>query len=145
MVMKKFRHSRKGLSPVVASIILIAVAVAVSLAVSAWLGGLTSGYMATEQLSITSAQFVAGNAQTRLYATNSGTNSVTIKQITINGITPTAATYAYNNGTALIGTTIPPNTNAVVTLTSPWTNGFTYVFKIVTAKGNVFQYVATAR
>ena len=47
----KILKSRKALSPVVASIILIAVTVAVSIAVAAWMGALTFSFMATEQLS----------------------------------------------------------------------------------------------
>ena len=49
----KIRRSRKALSPVVASIILIAVTVAVSIAVAAWMGALTFNFMATEQRSPT--------------------------------------------------------------------------------------------
>ncbi|MBS7621866.1 hypothetical protein KEJ32_07135 [Candidatus Bathyarchaeota archaeon] len=49
----KILKSRKALSPVVASIILIAVTVAVSLAVAIWMGALTGGYMKTEELQIT--------------------------------------------------------------------------------------------
>ncbi|MEM2280727.1 MAG: archaellin/type IV pilin N-terminal domain-containing protein, partial [Candidatus Bathyarchaeia archaeon] len=47
--MKLFR-SRKALSPVVASIILIAVTVAVSIAVAAWMGALTFTFTAVEEL-----------------------------------------------------------------------------------------------
>jgi flagellin-like protein len=49
----KILKSKKALSPVVASIILIAVTVAVSLAVAIWMGSLTGGYMKTEELQIT--------------------------------------------------------------------------------------------
>ena len=49
--MKKLQHNAKALSPVVASIILIAVTVAVSIAVAAWMGGLSSSFMQTEQAS----------------------------------------------------------------------------------------------
>ena len=50
-------RSRKALSPVVASIILIAVTVAVSIAVAAWMGALTFQFTATEQLQITNMDF----------------------------------------------------------------------------------------
>ena len=42
---RKFRKNAKALSPVVASIILIAVTVAVSVVVAAWMGGMTIGLM----------------------------------------------------------------------------------------------------
>ena len=57
--MKKLQHNAKALSPVVASIILIAVTVAVSIAVAAWMGGLSSSFMQTEQASITNVQFTS--------------------------------------------------------------------------------------
>ncbi len=50
-------RSRKALSPVVASIILIAVTVAVSIAVAAWMGALTFSFTATEQINITNMNF----------------------------------------------------------------------------------------
>ena len=46
--MKNFRRSRKALSPVIASIILIAVTVAVSIAVAAWMGALTIRFIEPE-------------------------------------------------------------------------------------------------
>ncbi len=51
---RKFKKNAKALSPVVASIILIAVTVAVSVVVAAWMGGMTIGLMGNaEQASIT--------------------------------------------------------------------------------------------
>jgi flagellin-like protein len=60
---RKFKKNSKALSPVVASIILIAVTVAVSVVVAAWMGGMTIGLMgSTEQVSITNVQFTLGTA-----------------------------------------------------------------------------------
>ncbi len=56
---RKLKKNAKGLSPVVASIILIAVTVAVSVVVAAWMGGMTIGLMGNaEQVSITNVAFV---------------------------------------------------------------------------------------
>ena len=55
---RKFKKNSKALSPVVASIILIAVTVAVSVVVAAWMGGMTIGLMGNaEQASITNIGF----------------------------------------------------------------------------------------
>ena len=60
---RKFKKNAKGLSPVVASIILIAVTVAVSVVVAAWLSGMAFGFMGNaEQVSITDAQFATDGA-----------------------------------------------------------------------------------
>jgi len=49
----KILKCKKALSPVVASIILIAVTVAVSIAVAAWMGALTFTFMKTEEIAFT--------------------------------------------------------------------------------------------
>ena len=63
---RKFKRNSKALSPVVASIILIAVTVAVSVVVAAWMGGMTIGLMGNaEQVSVTNIQFFTANSVTR--------------------------------------------------------------------------------
>jgi flagellin-like protein len=86
--MKKLLKSKKALSPVVAAIILIAVTVAVSIAVAAWMGSLTIGFMETSELTITDMTFVEGSASNgsiTLSVTNSGTSDVTVSRIRVNG------------------------------------------------------------
>ena len=85
--MRKLQHNAKALSPVVASIILIAVTVAVSIAVAAWMGGLSSSFMQTEQASITNVQFIndAGTDRIVVTVSNSGSNDITISSATVNG------------------------------------------------------------
>ncbi len=82
MKRKMNTRKRKALSPVVASIILIAVTVAVSIAVAAWMGALTFNFMATEQLKITNVQFPAGNVV--ITTQNTGTTPVTMTEIHVN-------------------------------------------------------------
>ena len=53
----KILKSKKALSPVVASIILIAVTVAVSIAVAAWMGALTFTFMKTEEIAFTGQEW----------------------------------------------------------------------------------------
>ena len=53
---RKIRKNAKALSPVIATIILIAVTVAVSVVVAAWMGALTIGFMGnSEQAKISNA------------------------------------------------------------------------------------------
>ena len=81
MNFRKFKKNAKALSPVVASIILIAVTVAVSVVVAAWMGGMTIGLMGNaEQASITNVAFT--NTGTHTNATvvtvqNTGSATVT--------------------------------------------------------------------
>jgi len=53
----KILKCKKALSPVVASIILIAVTVAVSIAVAAWMGALTFTFMRTEEIAFTGQEW----------------------------------------------------------------------------------------
>ena len=56
---RKIKKNSKALSPVVASIIFIAVTVAVSVVVAAWMGGMTIGLMGNaEQVSVTNVSIL---------------------------------------------------------------------------------------
>ncbi|TRO47446.1 hypothetical protein E2P60_03095, partial [Candidatus Bathyarchaeota archaeon] len=77
--LRKIRKNAKALSPVVASIILIAVTVAVSIAVAAWMGALTVGFMGSSSLTITDATFTEGaTGSIVIDVKNTGTKDVTI-------------------------------------------------------------------
>jgi flagellin-like protein len=82
--LRKIRKNAKALSPVVASIILIAVTVAVSIAVAAWMGALTVGFMGSSSVNISKVEFADANAT--LTVKNTGTKDVTITSATVNGI-----------------------------------------------------------
>jgi flagellin-like protein len=134
----KIRRSRKALSPVVASIILIAVTVAVSIAVAAWMGALTFNFMATEQIKITNVTYPNANNMT-VTMLNTGTNTVTITEIHV------------NNGANLISTITPAwngvisaNGNSTQAFTFPWVNGAQYEVELKSSKGNQFTYTTTA-
>jgi flagellin-like protein len=132
--MKNFRKSRKALSPVVASIILIAVTVAVSIAVAAWMGALTVGFMGTEELKITNMKFEGTTTKTIvIVANNTGTSPVTINEFWVNGVkqTYTAQTAAANTGVE-------------ATVTYTWVAGSNYQIKLISSKGNSFMYTAVA-
>jgi flagellin-like protein len=141
--MKNFRKSRKALSPVVASIILIAVTVAVSIAVAAWMGALTVGFMGTEEVKITSMTFTVGDATTGrivLKASNTGTNAATINEVWVNNVAIAAGSVAYDPATS----TINGNAQKTITITGAVSAGYSYSVKLVSAKGNTFTYVGNA-
>jgi flagellin-like protein len=142
MKRKMNKRSRKALSPVVASIILIAVTVAVSIAVAAWMGALTFSFTATEQINITNMTFQVGDATTgsiQIIANNTGTTAVTINEAWV------------NNGKILTANTAPnlpqsilANSGLALNITTSVTQGFSYQVKIISSKGNTFLYTATA-
>jgi len=134
--------SRKALSPVVASIILIAVTVAVSIAVAAWMGALTFSFTATEQVNITNMNFLVGDATTgRIYITanNTGTTAVTINEAWVNNVKVLTT-----NENPALPSSIAANSGLYLTITNAVTQGYSYQVKLVSAKGNTFLYTATA-
>jgi flagellin-like protein len=134
----KLLKSRKALSPVVASIILIAVTVAVSIAVAAWMGALTFTFTNTEQIQITSMTF--GSNWIALIANNTGTTPVTINAVYLNNAGTPITTFASGQSPG----NIAANAGAVINMTTTVTNGYNYQVKLVSAKGNSFLYSAVA-
>ncbi len=95
----KILKNRKALSPVVASIILIAVTVAVSIAVAAWMGALTFNFMGIRTNEISKCTWSWTRQNIRFEHKNTGTNgTLTITQVLVNyassGVTqPTVLPY----------------------------------------------------
>lgn len=96
--------NRKAVSPVLATVILVAVAITVSVGVSYWLGGVSSQYTNNEKVEIWSAYTVftsgaAGGWELKLGLKNSGSAASTITHVFINDIRvtltdPAASTFA---------------------------------------------------
>jgi archaeal type IV pilus assembly protein PilA len=137
---RKIKKNSKGLSPVIASIILIAVTVAVSVVVAAWMGGMTIGFMGNaEQVSITNIAFVTGTPDTlQVMVTNSGSTPAKISSAFINGedVTSTMVPAAPN---------IAKSTSATVSLdlSTALSPGTAYQVKLITEKGTSIVNTAT--
>ena len=128
----KILKNKKALSPVVASIILIAVTVAVSIAVAAWMGALTFTFMGTEQLDIRNISWTPNSAFS-ITVYNTGTSPVTVTQIWVNNVDKTTSS------TIGSGVSIPEGSSAQINVTYAYTNGTSYEITIVTSKGNRFS------
>ena len=133
----KIRKNVKALSPVVASIILIAVTVAVSVVVAAWMGGMSIGLMGNaEQATITNMAF--GPNSIAVTVNNTGTSPVTINEGWINNAKHSSFDIA-------LPRTIEANKGIVINMTSVTvTNGYNYQVKLMSSKGNPFLYSAVA-
>jgi flagellin-like protein len=128
----KILKSKKALSPVVASIILIAVTVAVSIAVAAWMGALTFSFMGTEELKISTLTWKGPNVSFELKIDNTGTKDVTINQIQVN--------YGTTDVTQPLNLPLPVKAGATTTLTVTfaYANGTSYDISVVTSSGYKF-------
>ena len=144
---RKIKKNSKGLSPGIASIILIAVTVAVSVVVAAWMGGMTIGFMGNaEQVSITNIAFVpaagANPATLEVLVTNSGSTPATVSSAFINGVDAT--------GTGITSIPVQPiakSSSASITLNLPTgitlDAGSSYQVKLITQKGTSVVNTAT--
>jgi len=134
--MKRLFKSKKALSPVVASIILIAVTVAVSIAVASWMGALTFTFTKTEELKVTNMTFPTASTIV-LDIKNPGTSKVTVNTVKLNDATATIATGSdleYNAGEA-----------GQITLTATWASGNKYKVELLSSTGTtVAAYETTA-
>jgi len=158
MNFRKFRKSAKALSPVIATIILIAVTVAVSVVVAAWMGALTIGFMGnSEQAKITNvvltntynpltSSLTTGTTTAAVVTIqNTGSAAVTISSATIDG-NPATLVHGYPSGTItgdLLNTKgqipIAKGTSVDVAIsitTETFSNSAQYTITLMTAKGN---------
>lgn len=140
----KILKSKKALSPVVASIILIAVTVAVSIAVAAWMGALTFTFMATEEITFTGHTWVMASDQIKITVKNTGTSALTISEVRVSDETNSTAGWT---GTTALGA--GKSTTLTITgtpyLGSTFASGTKYAFQVITTKGNRFgPYTTTA-
>ncbi|MGA3289363.1 MAG: archaellin/type IV pilin N-terminal domain-containing protein [Candidatus Bathyarchaeia archaeon] len=159
---RKFKKNAKALSPVIATIILIAVTVAVSVVVAAWMGALTIGFMGNaEQASITNVVLTNSNAtaeQAVCTIQNTGSSTVSITSATIDGNTatisaPTVVTGTQSFATWVSGQQVPIGKGNTVTITltikgtvaapAQFSNSAQYTIKLMTAKGNTETNQAT--
>jgi flagellin-like protein len=133
----KILRSRKALSPVVASIILIAVTVAVSIAVAAWMGALSFSFMSGgESLQVGTPWGWTG---TTVYLNVTNTGGAVLTVAGSGRVNNTLATVAANSGSL----TLQPKGVAGLIITIPssgwsFTQGYSYTIILVTANNKEF-------
>jgi len=102
---------RKGISPVIATVIIVAVAIAVTIAVAFWMTGIIGLFTgAVEKLEIVSATATAtdGGWTITLVARNTGTTQTSVDVVFVNGYNATKLTC----GTQTV--TVTPNLPKVI-------------------------------
>ena len=77
---------RKGISPVIATVIIVAVAIAISIAVAGWLMGLWGGFGQTESLKVFPDSYInVTSGELHLIVQNVGGSTARIYKIEISG------------------------------------------------------------
>jgi len=132
----KFKVSKKAVSPVIATLLMIAVAVAAAVIVYVWSAGLLGtlmgggGAQVKEQLIIEAYSWPDGGALT-LYVRNTGSSSVTIDKVYVGG-----SSGSIGSQSAIA----PAGTTSVTVSGVGGVAGTAYTIKIVTKTGGVFSF-----
>lgn len=152
---RPFRMNRKGVSTVIATIIIVAIAIVMSIAVAYWMLGLGSSFTKYEKVEFVSAY---PDQNTTYYTItlklrNTGSAAATVDNSTIfyNGKPSDASSYIGSapicvlNGTFDATVTMLPGESATVVVYmlkgSVWTNGMTVEVMIQTSGGSQYPKV----
>jgi hypothetical protein len=136
---------------------LIAVTVAVSIAVAAWMGALSGMFMGgAEQVSIVDVRYYYNSTTQLGYVeidvTNGGSGTITVNDIRIDDTTYRNFNVTSNGQLTGTITSLPYDIEKGDSVTFkinfgtiwPFRSGVTYTFKVVTAKGTQVSYPKTA-
>ena len=133
--MGKLFKSGKALSPLVAAIILVMVAVAASIVAAAWIGGLTSTSTVTEDVALSAVVWGADNANVSVTFENTGTADLSIKAFKIVGPDPKSVSpkldtpYLLKRGSSV---------TFLVSIAEGFGHKIRYMFMVTTSKGKSF-------
>jgi flagellin-like protein len=134
----------KAITPVVATVILVAVTVAVSITCGAWLGGLTRSFTRNDQFTVNSVVFTGTSPNydgINMSIQNTGSSSWTIvSPAHINSATNVVVT---PTGTANTLTAAPGKT-IYIQLAYTCTSGNQYTTTLLLSDGNKISYVSVA-
>ena len=141
--------SRRAISPVIATVILIAVAVALGIAVAVWAGALTSNLQKSEKLVIYA--YTTGSAGTEklvITVTNNSPSTSTITGILFNSapVAIASPTYGGNFTTTASSATLASSASGTITISqtsgmiaqTTVAPGISYPITIETAAGNSY-------
>ena len=95
-------RKKSGISPVVATVILVAVAIVIAIAVAFWASGLVGVFTRFEKIEIVSAYW--DGSQVVIIAKNTGSSNSTVDMIFVNGV-PCAGAVAAGGQPIYIGAT----------------------------------------
>jgi flagellin-like protein len=133
MKIGKFKFSKKAVSPVIATLLMIAIAVAASIIVYVWSMGLLGGLMQSGGGSQTAEQLIleAYDGNTAVIVRNVGTRDINVTACSVDGVA--------NAACPSTGTVVTQGTALPFTLAAPPSAG-SHVLKFVSRDGGVFTF-----
>jgi FlaG/FlaF family flagellin (archaellin) len=133
---RSLRRNKKGISTVIATIIIVAIAIVMAIAVAYWAMGIGASFTRFEKLQFTYA-YASNDTTINIGLKNSGTAPATVSAVMING-QPLVGTTTGNFTTLLNPGDLASGT---ISLTTPLQSGTTVEVKIQTAAGNQYPQV----
>jgi flagellin-like protein len=127
-------RKKSGISPVVATVILVAVAIVIAIAVAFWASGLVSVFTRFEKIEIQSAYWDQENRQVVVIARNTGSSPTTIDMLIVNGVPCEIDDISLGIGQA----TDPPITVTQAACSSLRTGGVTNEIALHTTTGKTY-------
>ena len=139
--MRTLGKAKKGISPVIATIILIAITIVIAIAVAAWVFGLFKSYSGTNAVTVvsglsscSSSSTKSSNSQCTIVLSNQGGNSVTVIGASINGVSVSLSgtlTVSANSQATIILTGYTFSAGATLNIQIALNNGATITTTIV--------------
>lgn len=136
-------RTKKAISPVIATIVIVIVALTVSMGGGIWLAGTVPAFVMYEELKVSSS-YIENSDIAILYIKNTGNAKATIDTLHVNGREPDG------NGWSATSTQIKSGDEATITVTAShypietFTPGIAYDFTISTAAGGKYPTKARA-
>ena len=144
---------RRGIEPIIAVVILVAVTLVIAIGVIGWIMGWWGTFGATESLQFYPDSSIVFDKQQNkwvlnLHLKNTGSASAVIYKIEISGVETLDNTANFNGKTVTSGT-VPPGVEDTLTITlnqqQSYTSGTNYLVKIYTRAGNVYSVTVQAK
>ena len=136
--MRNILKSKKGISPILATLLLIVIAVAAVIVTYAWVMTFTASTtsQAGALLKVDNVRFYNNGTNIEIIIRNSGTGDAQVDTVYMgttasNLVTQANVTYSESMQIVTAGSTL----NITITPTDIWTDGTTYRFKITTKEG----------
>ena len=145
---RSFKRCLRAVSPVIATIIIVAIAIVMSIAVAYWMLGIGATFTRFEKLEFISGYAVANNNSfdVKIKLKNTGTADATVDLVFLNGIPYTDYSPSVNITDGFINATLKPGDTLNATITLPkdgssWRSGMSVEVMVQTVSGR--QYPKT--
>ena len=114
----KLLKDKRGISPVITTVILVAVGIALAVAIGLWMSGLVSTFTRFEKLEITDAYAISTTTgwTVKIVAKNTGSADATVSTVMINGIPASSGAWTSNSKISRIDY----NSTSPVSQTTTW-------------------------